>query len=326
MPLLHLTRTVRIVLTTLWVAAPALAQVDSNPKLTWESASISQSNRPVGAMTDSAANQKKLKVWNERTESGFRFFVSSLDQFPRTLHIRFDKLINFRATEKLPISVVVEGKMTNRVLFDIDIIDTSKRSRLAYTACASFGDYRTAMAGSRHVYLLPFEHGTQHYVCQGYGGKFTHSTPGQEYALDFAFPDGTVVCAARAGVVVDLKEDSNRGGSSEKYADDGNFITILHEDGSMATYGHLQQHGVHLEVGESVNAGQRIGLSGHTGFATGPHLHLEILVPEKTGDSRSIPTRFLQQTGTGVTLKEGETYEAFHPNKLAFNALQSAPE
>jgi murein DD-endopeptidase MepM/ murein hydrolase activator NlpD len=57
-----------------------------------------------------------------------------------------------------------------------------------------------------------------------------------------------------------------------------NFIRILHDDGSMALYAHLAVDGVLVRIGQEVTAGQRIGLSGNTGFSTGPHLHFAVQV------------------------------------------------
>ena len=35
---------------------------------------------------------------------------------------------------------------------------------------------------------------------------------------------------------------------------------------------------MHVRAGQTVNAGQRIGLSGNTGFSTRPHLHFAVQV------------------------------------------------
>ena len=64
----------------------------------------------------------------------------------------------------------------------------------------------------------------------------------------------------------------------EKYGGRANFIRILHDDGTMALYAHLRSEGALVRVGQRVRAGQQIGLSGNTGFTTGPHLHFVIQV------------------------------------------------
>ena len=56
----------------------------------------------------------------------------------------------------------------------------------------------------------------------------------------------------------------------------GYVVYIDHEDGRQTRYAHLSR--VLVEVGETVEQGERIALSGNTGVSTGPHLHFEILI------------------------------------------------
>ena len=50
-------------------------------------------------------------------------------------------------------------------------------------------------------------------------------------------------------------------------------MRILHADGSMGVYAHLKENGVYVRVGQKVSLGQQIGVSGNTGYSSGPHLH-----------------------------------------------------
>ncbi|MCF7222525.1 peptidoglycan DD-metalloendopeptidase family protein [Marilutibacter chinensis] len=127
-------------------------------------------------------------------------------------------------------------------------------------------------------YLLPLRQ-EELRVEQGYGGSFSHRDPQNLYAVDFAAPIGTPVLAAREGMVMQVESDFDHAGlNMEKYGGRANFIRILHDDGTMALYAHLREEGVHVRVGQRVRAGQVIGLSGNTGFTTGPHLHFVVQV------------------------------------------------
>jgi murein DD-endopeptidase MepM/ murein hydrolase activator NlpD len=53
----------------------------------------------------------------------------------------------------------------------------------------------------------------------------------------------------------------------------GTHIRITHKDGSMTIYGHLAKS--YVSKGQTVKAGQRIGLTDNTGSSTGSHLHWE---------------------------------------------------
>lgn len=64
----------------------------------------------------------------------------------------------------------------------------------------------------------------------------------------------------------------------------------------MAVYAHLQANGVLVRSGQRVEAGQRIGVSGNTGYSTAPHLHF--VVQANTGmQLRSIPVRIVAPQG-----------------------------
>ena len=116
-------------------------------------------------------------------------------------------------------------------------------------------------------------------IDQGYGGSFSHSDPQNRYAVDFAAAIGTPVLAARGGVVMQVESDFEKAGLNlEKYGGRANFVRILHDDGTMGLYAHLDLDGVLVRVGQRVRTGQQIGRSGNTGFTTGPHLHFAVQV------------------------------------------------
>lgn len=127
-------------------------------------------------------------------------------------------------------------------------------------------------------YQLPLQQNSFR-VEQGFGGSFSHNDPQNRYAVDFAAEVGTAVVAARDGVVMQVESDFDKAGlNREKYGGRANLIRILHDDGTMAVYAHLKSEGVLVRVGQRVRQGQQIGLSGNTGFTTGPHLHFVVQV------------------------------------------------
>ena len=151
---------------------------------------------------------------------------------------------------------------------------------------------KDAKHDDNYVYRLPYKKGTSHYVSQGFNGKSTHKGHSQ-YAVDFAMKEGTKICAARGGIVVKTKSDSNKGGYAKKFASSGNFVTIQHDDGTLATYYHLRQHGVVVNVGDRVEKGYHIGYSGNTGYSSGPHLHFAVFKATQKITTQSIPIHFL---------------------------------
>jgi murein DD-endopeptidase MepM/ murein hydrolase activator NlpD len=144
------------------------------------------------------------------------------------------------------------------------------------------------------VYILPFENKKARLIVQGYFGVFSHK---ERAALDFKMKRGTNILAVRDGVVTRVKEDGTKGGWSKKYSSQGNNIVIQHSDNSRSGYWHLQKDGALVKVGDTVRQGQIIGLSGKTGYAAIPHLHLIVWKSNSRG-WQQIATRF--QTSKGI--------------------------
>ena len=143
-------------------------------------------------------------------------------------------------------------------------------------------------------------------IDQGFEGEFSHHDAENRYALDFAVPVGTPVLAARDGVVMQAQAGF-RGHGLDRARDAGraNYIRILHADGSMALYAHLAEAGVLVAIGQRVEAGQRIGLSGNTGYSTAPHLHFAVQV-NRAMQLEAIPFRMPgTQTGAGAAAPAG---------------------
>lgn len=85
--------------------------------------------------------------------------------------------------------------------------------------------------------------------------------------IDIAVPEGTPVYSTMNGTV-------NFAGWLGGY---GYLVIIVSQDGSQwyaTKYAHLNQ--IEVQQGQQIMRGQQIGLSGNTGFSTGPHLHYEV--------------------------------------------------
>ncbi|WP_412076109.1 peptidoglycan DD-metalloendopeptidase family protein [Streptomyces xanthophaeus] len=110
---------------------------------------------------------------------------------------------------------------------------------------------------------------------------------GYHTGVDFIARSGTTVKAVGAGTVVSA-------GWSGSY---GNEVVIRHADGNYSQYAHLSS--LSVSSGQSVTAGQRIGLSGSTGNSTGPHLHFEIRTSPSYGSDMD-PIAYLRSKGASL--------------------------
>lgn len=87
----------------------------------------------------------------------------------------------------------------------------------------------------------------------------------QHRGVDLAAPQGTPIQAWSGGKVSFVGFDKNG------Y---GNYVIIEHPDGRTTRYGHMRA--IHVQTGQEVFTGTKIGTVGNTGRSTGPHLHFEI--------------------------------------------------
>lgn len=139
------------------------------------------------------------------------------------------------------------------------------------------------------AYVLPFPVGSEYEVFQTYCGPVSHGKDGQ-MSIDFLMPVGSEVVAARAGTVRDVVDDNRDFGRAF------NYIYIEHEDHTAAFYGHLAQHGVRVRVGEKVEAGQVIALSGSSGTSLA-HLHFGVSRQYPVRHPDDFPANFLNSDG-----------------------------
>lgn len=89
--------------------------------------------------------------------------------------------------------------------------------------------------------------------------------PAMHKGLDFGGSEGSPVKSTGAGMVI---------WSGPRYGY-GNLVEVDHGDGLVTRYGHSKT--IHVKIGDVVTKGQLIADMGHTGRATGPHVHYEVL-------------------------------------------------
>ena len=142
---------------------------------------------------------------------------------------------------------------------------------------------------------LPFPKGKKYKVIQGNNTNFTHNTDWSRYAVDFDLKVNDTICAATSGVVVGVVDQYKYGGQGEQWKPFGNFITIYEPNSGIFTqYVHLTKEGSLVQVGDKIEQGQAIGLSGNTGQTNIEHLHFNCLIPVDNEDGlKSIPFEFI---------------------------------
>lgn len=206
-----------------------------------------------------------------------------------------------------PVQAIVSLDRNGRQEDTAAVVRPDSRSRLVQLPIGqSINVQLQAIPGDPALHPQPFDYllpvpakGLR--IDQADGGAHSHNDDENRHAIDFAAAMGTPVSAARDGIVMDL--DNDEPDNAGVHADNANnrraranFVRILHGDGSMALYAHLQRGSIPLHRGDRVAIGQHIGNVGNSGWSTAPHLHFAVQV---NGDRRlqSIPARIQAPQG-----------------------------
>jgi murein DD-endopeptidase MepM/ murein hydrolase activator NlpD len=222
-------------------------------------------------------------------------YVSNRLGGPIEVALMLTEARNVSADPEMPIRQLLPAR--SRVLMSRIYPQAGAGSVASYAVGMSAMPGDPTAVASDVVYALPMDESSSWQIGQGFHGGFSHTDEQNKFAVDLVVPTGTPVLAARDGVVMQVESGFDRAGlNKEKYAERANVVRILHDDGSMAVYAHLQENGVYVRVGDRVHVGQQIAASGNTGYSSGPHLHFCVQV-NKGMRLVSVPFRMVTSRG-----------------------------
>jgi murein DD-endopeptidase MepM/ murein hydrolase activator NlpD len=226
-----------------------------------------------------------VQLETRKHEAGETLLVRNDLYAPVQIELKLVDVDNAVGAPQQPINWVLPPRSKIR-LATLTPRDASQPLRYTPKLRYALGDPRLQPTEQR--YPLPWRGGPFR-LTQGANGKYSHFTAKGRYAMDIAMPEGTPIVAARSGVVVKIENRQNGRGNNPS----GNYVRILHDDGTMGVYLHLMKGSVLVEEGRRVEAGSMIARSGNTGNSTGPHLHF--VVQRNVGLAlESIPFNFAQ--------------------------------
>ncbi len=159
------------------------------------------------------------------------------------------------------------GKKNSKTTFN-QAVNTTMSRFLQFQSSAPLGPGQ----GSGAIWPIAGYHS----ISYGIGPRWNSYHNG----IDAPCPVGTPVKAIKGGTIIHASWYGGYGGGG------GNTIIVRQDDGYECKYMHLSA--IQARVGQKVAGGSQIGLSGNTGFSTGPHLHIELTRGGRVLDARTV--------------------------------------
>lgn len=256
---------------------------------------VSYSDRPLPGATALVFRERmverlegQVKLHAIKFASGVSFSARNDTHAPVEVELRLERLGNAKGTGTRLVRRVVPAR--SAVLLTV-VNALQAGSPVSYQEKFTYALGNPGQRQQAFRYPLPWRGGPFR-VTQGANGHYSHFGPKGRYAMDIAMPEGTPIIASRAGVVIKVENNQNGRGTHPS----GNFVRILHDDGTMGVYLHLMRGSVVVREGQQVVYGTALAKSGNTGNSTGPHLHF--VVQRNVGLAlESIPYQFNQPVG-----------------------------
>ncbi len=216
-------------------------------------------------------------------ESSLSKFIDHAKPFAAMTGVRnYDRMYLFEGASAVPGEIRFSSPADDRYAEDIQRLDQINLHILR--AAQQSERFKTLLWSMRRYYRFQFfrqiERDPKTFIPSFWpvdnGGTIT-SPFGQRYnffisqyadhnAVDIAHSRGTIIRATAPGVV--SRVDNEPGGY-------GLYVEVKHKDGYITRYAHLDAQEVF--TGDLVYQGQIIGRMGHTGLATGDHVHYEVV-------------------------------------------------
>ncbi|HET8580987.1 MAG TPA: peptidoglycan DD-metalloendopeptidase family protein [Candidatus Paceibacterota bacterium] len=245
-------------LSDIWEDADAIAQFEDHLQAQIQTLAANKADLEDAKAKSEAKQQQLIAAKNDLTDQEHALDVNRSQQAALLAQTK-DKESNYQQ--------LIAQKKAAEAQFEDELTDLE--SKLQYTLNPA-----TIPTRGTAVLSWPLDHirVTQYFGDTDFSRTGAYDGKGHN-GVDFAAAIGTPVYAAADGVVADTG-NTDKGGCYSY----GKWILLQYPDGLSSIYGHLSE--IDVAPGQAVADGQRIGYSGFTGYATGPHLHFGLFVTD----------------------------------------------
>ena len=247
----------------------------------------------------------EVQLLRRESRDGVALFIRN------TYHAPVQVAFRMRDMQNLHTDAPVSGLQVVPARSDAELMSLRRADYAAAMSLEYEYQYLPGAPDAEHrpeqPYRLPYALASRFRVSQAFPDLITHGDPSSQHAVDFVMPVGTGVYAARGGVVIEVAGDFYDAGLDR--SEDGpraNFVRILHGDGTMSLYAHLNWNSIRVVPGQRVSRGEHLADSGNTGFSTGPHLHF-VVQRNHEGRLESVPIEFAGPGGAPMSVRRGDS-------------------
>lgn len=249
------------------------------------------------------------------------------------LDLGFTTLKNLQCDRPLPFHGEVKPGYTK--LFTISAIDPQLPTQFNYSTKNQKGCMHPVV-NADFTYLLPISPGkeaqsyemspdklpdtTKNGLAKGIADKSRDSV--SWYVLRLKMKSGDTIYAARKGIVTEIQDQDGANDAGRISVNAENYIEMVQADCSFARYGILKKNGAFVKPGQTVKAGQPIGLVGGDSFGRGSDLRFsvyyyqeEYAASQNGGRHYIIPQIWTKKNGKG-RLKHGVVYISEFPSAV----------
>lgn len=223
-------------------------------------------------------NKKKLAVFTYKNKPSALY---GIDLYTRPGTYKIEMKLSDGATITKEVEVVKRDQIVAPLGIPAKLGGNTEKAatKLVSTLATENASLLGLRTGTHAFWTKPFTYPTaKPFVTDEYGySRQTGSYSIAHKGTDFRAGTGTPIFAMNRGVVRVAQEGRNY----------GKTIILDHGLGVQTLYMHLSQ--INVNEGELVQRGQIIGLSGMTGYAEQPHLHLSLRINEVSID----PIKFI---------------------------------
>lgn len=221
-----------------------------------------------GLARDLEANKKETEIKKQELESQKKVLGSQKQSVENTTQQKA-QVLKVTQSKESNFKKLLAEKQAQKNAFEKEMFDFENQLKIKI-------DPNSYPKGQTGMFIWPL---TKHIITQLFGSTVDSKrlyTSGTHNGVDFGTPVGTPVKSVLAGTVIGTGNTDLQPGCYSF----GKWVMVSHANGLSTMYGHFSA--ISVKQGDVVAAGDLLGLSGNTGYSTGPHLHFGVYATQGT--------------------------------------------